>query len=152
MLEWLDGLRREAEAPPAISSDFPFMLSAGERRTSNALSNYRNPAWRRTDPNGSLRINPADAARLGIVEGEEVVCESTTGSVSACAHVDDTVQPGAVSLPHGFGLKYPGENGQRLPHGPLVNMLTSLDHCDPMTKVPYHKNVPVRLRKVPSVS
>jgi anaerobic selenocysteine-containing dehydrogenase len=152
MLEWLDGLRREAEAPPAISSDFPLMLSAGERRTSNALSNYRNPAWRRTDPNGSLRINPADAARLGIVEGEEVVCESTTGSVSACAHVDDSVQPGAVSLPHGFGLKYPRENGQRLPHGPLVNMLTALDHCDPMTKVPYHKNVPVRLRKVPSAS
>lgn len=41
---------------------------------------------------------------LGI--GNLVGCESSTGAVLATAQVDDTVQPGAVSLPHGFGLEY----------------------------------------------
>jgi anaerobic selenocysteine-containing dehydrogenase len=40
--------------------------------------------------------------------------------------------------------------GARVPHGPLVNLLSSSDYCDPFTKTPYHKNIPVRIRKAPS--
>jgi anaerobic selenocysteine-containing dehydrogenase len=148
MFRQIEELSSEAKAGPrSTTPEYPFLLSAGERRASNATTNYRNPAWRRSDREGAMRVNPADAARLGIREGDEVVCESRTGCIKATVHVDDSVQPGALSLPHGFGLKYPAGDGRRMPHGPAVNTLTSVEHCDPLTKVPYHKNTPVRLRR-----
>jgi anaerobic selenocysteine-containing dehydrogenase len=147
MLDQLEDLRREGESRRQVDPDYPFLLSAGERRSSNALSNYRDPEWRKTDGDGHLRIHPADAARLGIGNGDGVVCESARGSVTALALIDDSMLPGALSLPHGFGLAYTGDDGRRRAHGPLVNELTALAHCDPLTKTPYHKNVPVRIRR-----
>jgi anaerobic selenocysteine-containing dehydrogenase len=94
-----------------------------------------------------MRLHADDAARLGVQDGDLVLCESRNGSLVAQAQLDGTVLPGSVSLPHGFGLKYTNEHGERIPHGPLINLLTSSDHCDPLTKTPYHKNIPVRLRK-----
>ena len=58
----------------------------------------------------------------------------------------DTLQPGVVTLPHGYGMDYPDETGHRTPNGPRVNLLTSSDHRDPLTATPYHKHVRVRLR------
>jgi anaerobic selenocysteine-containing dehydrogenase len=148
MLAWIDQLRAEADAGGgARDPDYPFVLCAGERRSSNATTNYRNPAWRRVDQAGAMRLHADDAARLGVQDGDLVLCESRNGSLVAQAQLDGTVLPGSVSLPHGFGLKYTNEHGERIPHGPLINLLTSSDHCDPLTKTPYHKNIPVRLRK-----
>ena len=48
---------------------FPFVLAAGERRTNTANTIFRDPAWRRKDADGALRMNPADAARLGLADG-----------------------------------------------------------------------------------
>jgi anaerobic selenocysteine-containing dehydrogenase len=56
--------------------------------------------------------------------------------------VDDSVRRGVVTLPHGYGGSFEG----RGPIGPAVNRLTASDHCDPFTKTPYHKYVPVRIR------
>jgi hypothetical protein len=49
-----------------------------------------------------------------------------------------------VTLPHGYGFRY--KNSE--PLGPALNELTSSDHCDPFTKTPYHKYVPVHLEKM----
>lgn len=147
MFPWMDDLRREAAAGPRIDDDYPFILSAGERRSSNATTNYRNPEWRKVDPKGAMRIDPGDAARLGLADDDLVVCESRTGRIEAHVMVDTSVQAGCLSLPHGFGLKYTGADGKRIAHGPPINLLTASDHCDPMTKTPYHKNVHVRIRK-----
>jgi len=57
----------------------------------------------------------------------------------------DSVRPGVVSLPHGYGLDYPDENGERKAHGPLINLLTDAKRCDPISATPFHKYVPVRL-------
>ena len=54
---------------PGTSADFPFVLSAGERRSFTANTIIRDPAWRKKDPSGALRISPADADRLGLVDG-----------------------------------------------------------------------------------
>ena len=37
------------------------------------------------------------------------------------------------------------ESGERAPTGPSVNDLTSSAHCDPRTKTPFHKGVPVQV-------
>jgi len=149
MLEALAALGAEAAAGgPTRDPAFPFVLCAGERRASNATTSYRDPAWRSTDRAGALRISRPDAERLAIADGDLVSVESRRGSVVATAELDDTVQPGAVSLPHGFGLTFTSADGTRASHGPLVNLLSASDHCDPFTKVPYHKSIPVRIRKL----
>jgi anaerobic selenocysteine-containing dehydrogenase len=147
MMQLMDELRQEADHGPVLDQEYPFILSAGERRSSNATTTYRNPAWRKTDSKGSMIINPEDAKRLGLSEGDLAICESRQGTISVYARIDDGIRAGCVSVPHGFGLKYAESDGKRTMHGPRINLLTASLHCDPLTKTPYHKNVQVRIRK-----
>lgn len=51
-----------ATATPSLATtEFPFMLSAGERRSFTTNTIMRNPDWRRKDAGGPLSINPDDA-------------------------------------------------------------------------------------------
>jgi anaerobic selenocysteine-containing dehydrogenase len=140
MLEELRNLRNE----DLSNADFPFVLMAGERRSYNANQIYRNPEWRRIDPNGAMRIHPEDAKALGIENGSEVVCESSAGSIKAFAEIDESVRPKVVTLPNGYGLRYRDSE----PIGPQINMLTPGGNCDPLTKTPFHKHLPVKIMKV----
>jgi anaerobic selenocysteine-containing dehydrogenase len=138
MLAALRALEHEALG----SKDLPFMLIAGERRTYNANTILRDPSWRKSDPEGALSMHPSDAARLGLREGERAQVRSATGELQITVHLSDTLRPGVVSLPHGYGMRYRGgpENG------PALNRLTSANHCDPIAATPFHKNVPVAIR------
>ncbi len=129
-------------------SPFPFTLMAGERRSYNANQIFRSAAWRKTDRQGSLRMHPGDAATTGVTAGECVLVQSDTGEVEAVVAIDDSVRPGVVTLPHGYGAACPGQ----VPVGPAVNRLTSTAHCDPFTKTPYHKHVPVTIAKAARLS
>ncbi|MCP4203455.1 MAG: molybdopterin-dependent oxidoreductase [bacterium] len=144
MLEELGALRDES-TDQHLSADFPFVLASGERRSYNANQIYRDPEWRRRDREGALRIHPEDAERLGFAAGQLAVCQSRTGSVEVVIQPDDSVRPGCLSLPHGYGQTYRGQGGDEEQNGPRINRLTSSDHCDPIAKTPYHKYVPVRL-------
>ncbi len=134
------------ERPEA--AEYPFILAAGERRSYNANQIFRDPAWRRSDRDGTLRIHPEDARRLGLADGQRVRCESAVGAVEADLAHDDSVLPGSLSLPHGYGQEYsdPEQPGRLRQTGPRINGLTSADRCDPWAKTPFHKYVPVRLR------
>jgi hypothetical protein len=35
------------------------------------------------------------------------------------------------------------------PNGPQINLLTASDECDPMTRTPHHKYVPVSVSPLP---
>jgi formate dehydrogenase len=143
LLDELDGLVRED--PTKAPADFPFVLSAGERRSSNANTVIRMPRWSKKDQEGALRIHPADATAVGLVEGDRARIESKRGAVEAMVAVTDAVLPGHVTLPHGFGLEYPDEVGELGRHGPAVNELTSLDDRDWLALTPHHKHVRVRI-------
>jgi anaerobic selenocysteine-containing dehydrogenase len=145
MLEELERLGSESAAP----GPYPFILMAGERRSYNANQIFRDPAWRKVDRNGAMRVHPRDATELGLADGDRAVVESVRGELEVSIGVDDSVRPGVVSLPHGYGGHFDGQG----PIGPAVNRLTASDHCDPFTKTPYHKYVPVRIRRAePTVS
>ncbi len=133
----------ELEQEQMPGADYPFILVAGERRSYNANQIYRNPAWRKVDPHGALRLHPEDAAALEVSDGETVVCASARDSINVVVEIDDSVRRGMVTLPHGYGQRYQG--GPAL--GPELNRLTSGDHCDPLSRTPYHKYVPVHIRK-----
>ena len=68
LLEELGGAWRTRHRP-GDDSDWPFLLSAGERRSFTANTIIRDPAWRKKDGDGALRVSPSDADRLGLADG-----------------------------------------------------------------------------------
>jgi len=145
LLEWLGRLDPATALPPKA---YPFILAAGQRRMFNANQIFRDPAWRRDDPDGALLITGTDLAALGAREGDWIAVESAAGRVVARAKVDDGLRPGLLALPHGYGQSYPTADGGRLSNGPRINALTDSTNCDPIAGTPYHKHVAVRLAKV----
>ena len=145
MLEWLGRLDPANAAP---RGDYPFVLAAGQRRMFNANQIFRDPAWRRDDPDGALLISAADLASLGAEDGEWIAVQSAAGRVVARCKRDDSMRSGQLALPHGYGQDYPAADGERLNNGPRVNMLTASGNCDPIAGTPYHKHVPVRLERL----
>ncbi|TWT15186.1 molybdopterin-dependent oxidoreductase [Reyranella sp. CPCC 100927] len=144
LLDWLGRLDSSRIQP---ESDYPFALAAGQRRMYNANQIFRDPAWRRSDPDGALLVHPLDLAGLGASDGDWLAIESAKGRVVVRSQADDTMRRGQLALPHGYGQAYPTADGGRLVNGPRVNLLTSGDHRDPIAGTPYHKNVPVRLAR-----
>jgi anaerobic selenocysteine-containing dehydrogenase len=137
-----------ALAPPQPTPEFPFVLSAGERRSSTANTLYRSAGWRKNDTDGALRISPADAERLGLVTGGAAKLSTPRASVQVTVEVNDGMQPGHVSLPNGFGLDQPGADGSLVVTGVAPNELTATGDCDPIAGTPFHKWVPARLEAV----
>lgn len=139
----LASLRTEVAAP--ANQEFPFVLTAGERRTSTANTIMRNPAWRKKDIGGALRIAPDDAARLGITDGARVRVRTARGAAETIAEVNDCMMPGHISLPNGLGLSYPDASGAQVVHGIAPNELTSTEQRDWLAGTPWHKHVPAQL-------
>lgn len=140
MLAELRTLR--SETPPG--EGYPFILMAGERRSYNANQIYRDPAWRKVDRDGALRLHPADAQALGLANGARAKCRSATGELEVTVELDDHLRRGTATLPHGYGQRY----RDSAPVGPQVNRLTARVHCDPLTRTPFHKYVPVHIEPV----
>jgi anaerobic selenocysteine-containing dehydrogenase len=136
------------EAPPSTDDAYPFVLAAGERRTSTANTIYRDPAWRKKDRDGALRISPGDAGRLGVDTGGRVRVTTRRGTVLAAVEVSDTLRDGHVTLPNGMGLEYPNERGERTVHGTPPNELTSGEDRDWLAGTPWHKHVRARVEAV----
>ncbi len=62
-------------------------------------------------PRCTLMIHPADAAQRGLVDGGLARVASTKGAIDLPVEVTDTMMPGVVSVPHGWGH---GRRGVRL--------------------------------------
>ena len=123
------------------NTEFPFVLSAGERRDYTANTIYRDFGWRRKDPDGSLRMSPHDAAEIGVATGDQARITTAIGSALARVEVTDRMLPGHVSLPNGFGL----DNEDGACSGIAPNELTSLDDRDKFAGTPHHKFVPAKI-------
>jgi anaerobic selenocysteine-containing dehydrogenase len=146
--EMLAALRELDPAAPPASPDYPFILVAGERRSYNANTIYRDPLWRKTDPDGALKLHPDDAVALGLSDGVWARCESKRGAVVVRVEVSDSVRRGQVTLPHGYGMEHPGGDGKRQRTGAHINELTAAEDRDPVAGTPYHKYVQVRITPI----
>lgn len=94
-------------------------------------------------------MNPADASDLDVETGDTVRVSTKAGSARVSVEVNDTLQPGHITLPNGFGLDFPVE-GEAEQTGVAPNELTSSDWRDPHVGTPWHKHVPARIEKVPA--
>ncbi len=71
------------------STEFPMVLSAGERRAYTANDILRDPSWRKRDADGALRISVADAAAIGVGDGDRVRITTAAGCADATVEVSD---------------------------------------------------------------
>jgi anaerobic selenocysteine-containing dehydrogenase len=86
-------------------------------------------------PRCTLMMAPADAEARGIADGALVAVSSASGRVEVACEITDTMMPGVVSMPHGFGHRRPGVRlavAQSRP-GASINDLTERRRIDPLS-------------------
>jgi len=148
--EMLDEIRALADARPGLTtSEFPIVLSAGERRPYTANDIFRDPSWRKRDADGALRVSVEDAAALGLVDGGRVRITTAAGSAEATVEISAAMLAGHASLPNGFGLDFVEDDGSTRIPGVAPNALTSAGWRDAYAGTPWHKHVPARIDPVP---
>jgi anaerobic selenocysteine-containing dehydrogenase len=100
----------------------------------------------------TLLVHPDDAARLGVATGVRTRMESDAGAITVTVEVSDTIMPGVVSLPHGWGHH---REGSRLAvasrhAGASINDVTSEMHLDTMSGNAAFNGLAVHLHPVVS--
>ena len=126
---------------------YPFSLVNGQRRSYNANQILRSPAWRRSDPDGAMRVHPDDLSGLGVDPDGWAAVITPTGRIVVRAEPDDSMRRGQVAMPHGFGMRYPDSRGGLVIDGPRINLISAAADRDPIAGTPHHKDIPVRIEQ-----
>lgn len=149
--EMLSEVRALVTGPERLTTaELPIVLSVGERRAYTANDIFRDPAWRKRDADGALRVSVEDAQALGLDDGGRARITTAAGSAEATVEITETLLPGHAALPNGFGLDYIGEDGRTVVPGVAPNALTSTKWRDPYAGTPWHKHVPARIEACPA--
>jgi formate dehydrogenase len=141
-------LRRMGEEAPA-DPDFPLrLIGLRELRSHNSWM-HNSPLLMRGGRTHAARVNPADARRHGLEDGDRVCISSKSGSIELAVKVTDEMAPGTVAVPHGWGHR----GGWRLANGAggvNVNTLSSGDPADleRLAGMAFLNGIPIRLEPV----
>jgi anaerobic selenocysteine-containing dehydrogenase len=97
----------------------------------------------------TLLMHPADAASRGLTDGDRVRVSSRVGTVEVELEATDTMMPGVVSMPHGWGH---GRTGSRMSvaakhAGASINDLTDDLRIDTLTGNAGFSGVPVDVQR-----
>ncbi|WP_240136540.1 molybdopterin oxidoreductase family protein [Streptomyces sp. MUM 178J] len=145
--------------PAPIAADLPRLRSAlaggaagtvlvGRRHLRSNNSWMHNVASLNGGSNRcTLHVNPADAQRLGLRDGEPARIAADGGEVTAPVEITDAVRPGVVSLPHGWGHDRPGTRMGVAAARPGVNVNQLLDgsRLDPLSGTAVLNGFPVEI-------
>ena len=141
--EWMASITPESEqAALDADSKWPLILMSGRHMDTNANTLMRDPAWNEGRRACSLAMNPADAVKLGLADGQPVKVITEAGEEIAELEITDQARQGQVIIPHGFGLNFMGRV-----YGPNANRLTKNTHRDRFAGTPLHRYVPCRVEK-----
>ncbi len=115
--------------PPAESTDdeYPYWLTTGRAHAHyhTGTMTRRSRTLHEQMPEGFIEISPADAARLGLAEGDPIRVKTRRGQVEAPAMITDRVDKGTVFITFHF-------------FEACANVLTNPAH-DPLVKIPEYK-------------
>ena len=88
---------------PSTSTEFPLRLISQRELQSQNSWLHNSPRLMTANRVHRLRMNPADAARLGLHEGDTVSVTSAHGSIRTPLHLTDEMMEGVVALPQSWG-------------------------------------------------
>jgi formate dehydrogenase len=118
---------RAVAAAPAADGGYPFRLIGRRDPRSNNSWLHNVPRLMEGERCTRLRVHPEDAARLGLADGDSARVRSRVGALEVAVRVTDEVMPGVVSLPHGWGHRYP-TNRRVAAAAPGASYNTLVDH------------------------
>ncbi len=95
--------RLELAARERGDGDGAMVLIGRRQLRSNNSWMHNLPHLVRGKPRCTMQISPADAARLGLADGDAALVRSRTGALEAPVEVTDAIMDGVVSIPHGWG-------------------------------------------------
>jgi predicted molibdopterin-dependent oxidoreductase YjgC len=125
----------EYEAPAELTNEeYPILLTTGRMLYQYNISTRESATLDYLAPHERAEINPADAGKIGVSEGEEVRVTSRRGSIVTKATVTERVAPGTMFMTFHF---------RESP----VNELTNSAY-DPISKTAEFKVCAVRVEKL----
>ena len=106
------------------------------------------PALMRGRERCTMLIHPDDATAHGLVDGGRCEISSDGGTIEATVEVTDSIRPGVVSLPHGWGHDGPGlQLSVASQHpGSNLNALTGPGGIDPLSGTAAFNGVKIEIR------
>jgi len=145
MIDWLKEIEPTIEAVRLIENEkpFPLILSAGRHWDVNANTQMRDPVWNEGKRACTLTMNPKDAEKAGLADGQMVRVTTEAGAEVIELEVTDMTRPGYVVMPHGFGLVHSGTT-----YGANANRLTKNTHRDRIAGTPLHRYIPCQVEAV----
>jgi anaerobic selenocysteine-containing dehydrogenase len=127
------------------------LIGRRELRSNNSWMHNLEPLVK-GDDQCTLLIHPDDAARHGLADGALAEVTSAAARARVPVRVTDTMMPGVVSLPHGWGHSEPGTRMRVAAAHAGVNMnrLITDQEIDPLSGNAVLNAVPVELAPVPA--
>ncbi len=118
--------------------DYPYTLIG--KRTLNMMNSWMMelPNMQKRHRANDCEINPADATRIGIKDGDDVEVSSRVGCLRIKAVLSDDVPEGIVCIQHGWGSRVfdPAGGGEPEIHGVNPNRLVDHTSTDPFSGTP----------------
>lgn len=95
----------------------------------------------------TAQLHPDDATRLGLVDGGTAVVRSRAGKIEVPVEVTDTIRPGVVSIPHGWGHDVAGTRAEvaRVHAGVNTNVLADDLLLDALSGTAALNGIPVEV-------
>jgi anaerobic selenocysteine-containing dehydrogenase len=152
-------------APPALVADVArleqgltrkaeegFLLVGRRDLRSNNSWMHNLPVLVKGKNRCTLKINPLDAAKLNLTEEEIVQVSSRVGQLEVPIEITDSIMPGVVSLPHGWGHNSPGAQLQVASENAGVNsnILADERSMDTLSGNSVLNGIAVQVQKIPA--
>jgi formate dehydrogenase len=133
--------------PPLPTAEYPFLLISGARRLAgyNSWTHHIAPLAEKLRGNWAA-LNPRDAARIGVSEGEPVRVQSRVGELEIEARLSPDIAEGVIAIHQFFGHRYPtGTTSSRRYPGVNVNYLHDDRVRDRFSGMPVFNGTPCRV-------
>lgn len=124
------------EATPEMAEEYPFILNTGSRLPMFVHTRtFRLPWTKSLRPEAAADINPQDAEKLDISQGDEIRLKTPKDAITVKANLTKTVLPGVIHMYHGY-------------KDADVNQLIEADYLDPISGYPGYKSLLCKIEKV----
>jgi anaerobic selenocysteine-containing dehydrogenase len=128
--------RLSPASAPQVAADYPLILGTGTRLPMFIHSRtFRLPWTRSLRRDAAVDLNPVDARRFGIADGDMVELSTPYGSIQVKANVTELAGSGVAHMYHDYAEAD-------------VNTLLSGDYLDPISGFPGYKASLCAVRKV----
>lgn len=134
--------------PPAVIPDdrYPFRLISSRMPFQANVVTQNIPMLRDIENENWAEINPKDAEKYGIKNGDYIVVESPIDSVTIKAKVTEGILPGVICIVHGFGFGHWAMGSIAKGRGAGINKLIDT-YVDPVCGTIAYNECKVKVRK-----